>query len=152
MAQPPLVLVAMPAGIPPARRWKSSYPPLLLRSCPARAPGVRIVDGEHMRYGVLSTDETRAFKQRWASTRNACVLHRTGHGVHPADDPPSDQGYVFAGGNTNRDFRLLVDAADGLDVPVRSPRRGNRPVVAGQRDGDVVPMDVYERMMRGRRW
>ena len=35
------------------------------------------------------------------------------------DPGEADGGYVFSGGNTNRDYELLVEAAEGLDHPVR---------------------------------
>ncbi len=35
------------------------------------------------------------------------------------DDPVTNGGYLFAGGNSLRDYPLLAAAADGLGVPVR---------------------------------
>ena len=149
---PPLVLVADASWDPTSAALEELLPAFVAPLLPRLVRlGVRIVDGEHMRYGVLSTDETRAFKQRWGIDEERVRFTPYWATVSiPADDPPSDQGYVFAGGNTNRDFRLLVDAADGLDVPVRiaSAWQPSRSLPANV-TVTSVPMDVYERMMRG---
>jgi hypothetical protein len=81
---------------------------------------VRIPDGPHMVYGVLSTDELRSFEDRWGIDAErvrftpfyATVAETISEGA-------ADGGYVFSGGNTNRDYELLVEAAEGLDHPVR---------------------------------
>jgi glycosyltransferase involved in cell wall biosynthesis len=112
--------------------------------------GVRAADGRHVVYGVLSTDEERAFKQRWGIDEDrvrftpfyATVPEATGEG-------PSSEGYVFAGGNTHRDYPLLADAAKGLDVPVRiaSSWQPPRPLPANV-EVSAVPQDEYNRLMQ----
>jgi glycosyltransferase involved in cell wall biosynthesis len=151
-SNPPLVLVADASWDPSSAALEKLLPAFLAPLLPRLGRlGVRIVDGEHMRYGVLSTDETKAFKQRWGIDEERVRFTPYWATVSiPADDPPSDQGYVFAGGNTNRDFRLLVDAAEGLDVPVRiaSGWQPDRPLPPNVTVTSVT-VDVYDRMMRG---
>jgi glycosyltransferase involved in cell wall biosynthesis len=82
---------------------------------------VRIPDGPHVVYGVLSTDEVRSFEERWGieTDRVRFTPYYATVDETLAVGGTTDGGYVFAGGNTNRDYELLVEAAEGLDFPVR---------------------------------
>jgi glycosyltransferase involved in cell wall biosynthesis len=113
--------------------------------------GVRAVDGRHVVYGVLSTDEKQAFKERWGideSRVRFIPFYATLPGALAAER--ADEKYVFAGGNTHRDYDLLVEAARGLDVPVRiaSSWQPSRPVPGNVTVGPV-PQDEYNRLMAG---
>ncbi|HET9059294.1 MAG TPA: hypothetical protein VFN61_05185, partial [Acidimicrobiales bacterium] len=82
--------------------------PALARILPTVARiAVRSFDGPHMRYGVLSCEEKEAFPQRWGID-----AHRVFFTPFCATMPVSkrelvtDEGYVFAGGNSYRDYEL----------------------------------------------
>lgn len=112
---------------------------------------VQAIDGPHVVYGVLSTEEQRAFKQRWGIDDQR-VRFTPFYATLPESvvRQPDDGGYVFAGGNTHRDYRLLVDAAEGLDVPVRiaTSWAPSRPLPANVTVAPL-PQDEYNRAMAG---
>jgi hypothetical protein len=81
---------------------------------------VRLADGPHVAYGVISTTERDAFEARWG-----IPSERVYFTPYFATVPESlhslatDRGYVFAGGNTLRDYELLAEAARGLEAEVK---------------------------------
>src|SRR3954466_11999321 len=82
--------------------------------------GVRALDGDHVTYVVFSQEERQLFASSFdiPLDRIACV--RFAHSLWSrADGPTSDGGYVFAGGDSLRDYDTLIEAVRGLDVPVR---------------------------------
>ncbi len=141
--RPPLVLVLDPT-------WKTgdSLPDRLL----TRAT-VRLLDGPRVHYGVLSSFEVSTFPRTWGVDRAR---------VHPvhwfctlSDEalaaPRGSGGGVFAGGNSLRDWDLLLDAVAGLAAPVTiasaslTPEQRAR-VPAGVVAGPVPP-DRYDRLL-----
>jgi glycosyltransferase involved in cell wall biosynthesis len=112
---------------------------------------VHLADGRHVVYCVLSTDEQRLFNQRWGID-GARVRFTPYFASLPTQlvASASDDGYIFAGGNTNRDYGLLVEAAEDLDFPVRiasswkpSRRLPDNVTV------NWLPHDDYNRAMAG---
>src|SRR3954451_13628226 len=84
--------------------------------------GVRALDGDHVTYVVFSQEERQLFAESFGIPfdRIACV--RFAHSLWSrADGPTSDGGYVFAGGDSLRDYDTLIEAVRGVDVPVRMP-------------------------------
>jgi hypothetical protein len=80
---------------------------------------IRLADGPHVVYGVLSTAEQRAFPGLWGVDPERVLFTPFFATIPPelvSESTPGD--YVLAGGNTNRDYELLVEAVRGLDVPV----------------------------------
>jgi hypothetical protein len=85
----------------------------------ARA-GVRALDGPHVTYCVLSEEERKMFSEAFGIPLERIECTRFGHMLWSrADGPTSDGGYVFAGGDSLRDYDTLLRAVDGLDVPLR---------------------------------
>jgi glycosyltransferase involved in cell wall biosynthesis len=86
----------------------------------ARRAVVRALDHRDAHYCVLSEAERYAFPQTWPVPLER--VHVTPfHWVLPEEElarPSVSDGGVFAGGNSLRDYRPLVAAADGLGVPV----------------------------------
>jgi len=149
---PPLVLVSDASwditsqGL--ERRLPAALRPLLPR---LGRWAVHLADGRHVVYCVLSTDEQRLFNQRWGID-GARVRFTPYFASLPTQlvASASDDGYIFAGGNTNRDYGLLVEAAEDLDFPVRiasswkpSRRLPDNVTV------NWLPHDDYNRAMAG---
>jgi hypothetical protein len=110
--------------------------------------GVRSLDGEHVTYCVFSEEERDLFTQTFAIPRERVACLRFAHSLWSrVDGPIGDGGYVFAGGDSLRDFETLAAAVDGLDVPVRigtnNPLGELPPNVTG---GPVTP-DEYNDLL-----
>jgi glycosyltransferase involved in cell wall biosynthesis len=89
---------------------------------------VRFVDGENVTWCVLSTDEVQTFRTTWPVRRGKVVFTPFNHTLHGVDlddlddaveETPDAKGHVFSGGNSLRNYPLLLDAVRGLDVELR---------------------------------
>jgi glycosyltransferase involved in cell wall biosynthesis len=81
---------------------------------------VRALDGPHVTYCVLSEEERGMFSDAFGIPRERVVCTPFGHMLWSrADGPTSDGGYLFAGGDSLRDYDTLLAAVEGQDVPVR---------------------------------
>jgi hypothetical protein len=114
---------------------------------------VRLIDGPHVRYGVLSSDELRTFPRTWGVPPDRVVRTGFQHTLNGGGEqmPVSDGGYLFAGGNSMRDHDLLAEAIEGAtyDVVVAAdwvPRRVLPNLVAGP-----VPHAEFLRLLAGSR-
>ena len=80
---------------------------------------VRLVDGDHVHYGVLSDVEVDTFPRTWGVGPDR--VHRVLWCCTLPDEvlaaPRGSGGGVFAGGNSLRDWDLLVDAVQAVPVP-----------------------------------
>jgi glycosyltransferase involved in cell wall biosynthesis len=91
---------------------------------------IKMLDGPHMRYAVLSTDEVRLFPQVWGVDPHRVVYQPFPHTLGKYQGMPTrDDGYLFAGGNSMRDYDLLEEALQGTGAPTRmatswKPTRG----------------------------
>ncbi|MFI7589576.1 glycosyltransferase [Spongisporangium articulatum] len=113
---------------------------------------VRAADGPDVRWCVLSTPERQRFAQTWGVPASRVVvtpfrhtLWEAGAGALPSIGDPHDPVRVFAGGNSLRDYGLLLDAFTDL--------RGARLLVATDRlaprdDGRVVVAQLTETRYR----
>ena len=113
--------------------------------------GVRATDGRHVVYGVLSTDEQRDFEARWGvDGRRVRFIPFYATLSRDLAGSATDEGYVFAGGNSYRDYDLLVQATEGLDVPVRvaSSWRPSQPLPTNVSVASL-PQGEYNRTMLG---
>jgi glycosyltransferase involved in cell wall biosynthesis len=149
---PPLVLVSDATWDVTSQALEDRLPrfarPLLPR---LGRLGVRATDGPHVVYGVLSSDEKRGFQERWGIDGRR--VHFTPFYATVGRDQAAsatDGGYVFAGGNSYRDYDLLVRAVEGLDVPVRvaSSWRPAQPLPPNVQVGPLPP-EEYNRTMLG---
>lgn len=79
---------------------------------------IRAADGPHVRWCVLSREELELFPRTWGVPAGRVVFtpfaHTLWHGGE--HEPTSDDGYLFSGGNSLRNYDLLVDAVAGLPV------------------------------------
>ncbi len=117
---------------------------------------VKMADRAVVRYAALSTDEIEVFPQTWGVGRGKVRFtpyFATLTAAELAEPAPSQGDYVFAGGNSHRDYDTLVQAArllpdhhfviathllDGQDLPDN--------VTAGS-----VPHAEFVRLLRGAR-
>ncbi len=81
---------------------------------------VRLADSPRVTWCVLSTGEIEGFSRTWGVPRDRVVFTAFSHTLFEPTDLSGavDEGFVFSGGNSLRDYPLLVEAADGLDVDV----------------------------------
>ena len=81
---------------------------------------MRLIDGERTTFCVLSRFEADRFAWTWRLRRSR-VRFTPWPVTLISSDPmheSTDNGRVFAGGNSLRDYRQLIDAADEIGAPV----------------------------------
>ncbi|HEY3337289.1 MAG TPA: glycosyltransferase [Propionicimonas sp.] len=85
----------------------------------ARA-AMHLVDGPRVHYCVLSSAEVDTFPGIWGVDPDRVHFTPFPHTLYDAalDAPTSDGGYVFAGGNSLRDYDLLEAAVAGTGIEV----------------------------------
>src|SRR4051812_38740145 len=82
--------------------------------------GVRAFDGDHVTYTVFSEEEGDLLSQTFGIPSSRIALTPFAHTLWSRADGPSDpRGYVFAGGNSLRDYETLCAAARGVDAEFR---------------------------------
>lgn len=108
--RPPLVVIA-------DSTWKSNTNPVDMAISKL---GVRAIDGTHATFCVISSYELESFRRTWGPLKGQvrfvpwpCTLPET-----ELSRPASDNGRVFAGGNSLRDYDLLLEAAASISAPV----------------------------------
>lgn len=81
---------------------------------------LRAIDGDRVTYCVLSREETRLFPATWGvpAARVAFTPFYFTAGDEDLAAPTSEDGGVFSGGDSLRDYAPLLEAARGLDAPV----------------------------------
>jgi hypothetical protein len=115
----------------------------------ACAAGMRAMRGPHITFCVLSSWELERFPRTWGVpaeqvrfTPFCCTLSE-----RELELPVSDDGGVFAGGDSLRDYRTLLDAASGIDakVTIASVRLGRlASAPANVSIGKVTPQEFAE--------
>jgi hypothetical protein len=118
----PRVVISDATIEPGSRALAGRVPPLLARVLsPASRILVRLADGPHVRWCVLSTDELASFPATWSVAPERVHFTPFAHSLWNGGEhePVRDDGFVFAGGNSLRDYPLLIEAARGLTAPVR---------------------------------
>lgn len=121
--------------------WKAGDPPVDRR---VRQAALRALDGPHVTYCVLSTFERERFARTWGvdPARVRFTPWYVGLPEEQLVDPPrGDDGHVFAGGDSLRDYGPLLAAADRLRAPlvVASRTLGDAVIPAGVQAGPVAP-------------
>jgi hypothetical protein len=115
--------------------------------------GVRAIDGSHVSFCVHSRYEVESFERTWGPLA-ACVRFTPwAYTLSQAElaREPSDNGHVFAGGNSLRNYQPLIEAAFTVGAPVdiatsvltpeqraRLPRNVNARSVAHSAFNDLV--------------
>ncbi|WP_432544287.1 glycosyltransferase [Kineococcus sp. SYSU DK002] len=116
------VVVVSDATIEPgSRALGSRLPPVLAKALGGVSRAViRFVDGDNVVWCVLSTREVEDFGRVWGLRRPTVVFTPFSHTIWKSAllrDVPTGEGF-FSGGNSLRDYEMLIAAAEGLDVDV----------------------------------
>jgi hypothetical protein len=110
--------------------------------------GVRALDGEHVTYCVFSEEERELFVAGFGIPRERVACVRFAHSLgRRAAGPGGDGGYVFAGGDSLRDYDTLVAAIDGLDMPVRICTNNPLPKLPPNVSTGTVTLEVYNDLL-----
>ena len=119
-SRPPRVLMQDATWEPRSEALSREFP--FLKNLLPRVARIAIgaIDGPHVRYAVLSTDEVKTFPRTWGVDPARVVFQPFPNTLHGYRDMPTrDDGYLFAGGNSVRDYGLLESALAGTAVPTR---------------------------------
>jgi hypothetical protein len=110
-----------PAVVLADATWKSGGP--------ARRSAMRAIDHRDAHYCVLSQEEATMFPATWGVAPER--VHVTPfHWVldeGEVEDVPDTDGTIFAGGDSLRDYRPLLEAAEGLPARVTIASRSRAP-------------------------
>ena len=119
-SKPPPVLMQDATWEPRSEALESEFP-FLKRVVPKLARMViSLIDGPHMRYAVLSTKEVETFPKVWGVDPSRVVFQPFPNTLHEYRGMETrDDGYIFAGGNSVRDFALLESALEGTNISTR---------------------------------
>lgn len=115
--KPPLVLMQDATWEPGSEALEAEFP-ILKKVIPKLARlAISALDGPHMRYAVLSTSEVKTFSKAWGVDPQRVVFQPFPNTLHGYRNMPTrDDGYLFSGGNSVRDYPLLVSALEGTAV------------------------------------
>jgi hypothetical protein len=118
--RPPPILIQDATWEPRSAALESEFP-FLSRFLPKLARlAISFIDGPHVRYAVLSTQEVATFPQVWGVDAHRVVFQPFPNTLHQYRGMPTrDDGYLFSGGNAVRDYGLLESAIAGTDIPTR---------------------------------
>ena len=108
--------------------------------------GLMGLDGSHVRYCVFSSAERERFPLTWRVDPQRVVFTPYHHTLSDEElaSPASDDGAVFAGGDSLRDYRTLIEAAREIRAPVLiATRRASE-----QRRSDLPPNVVVAAVSR----
>lgn len=117
--------------------------------------GIRLMDGPRTHYCVLSSAEKNHFPDTWGVDPERVFLTHwyVWLSDQEAQTPVSEQGFVFSGGDSMRDYRPLIEAARSLPAAVRIATHLPAPVVDSELPSnmDFAPLpveDYFETMCR----
>lgn len=79
--------------------------------------GIRMIDGPRTSFCVLTRFEAESFPRTWG-LRSSRVRFTPWPATLKDDLPSTDNGRVFAGGNSLRDYGPLIAAAAEIDAPI----------------------------------
>lgn len=126
-------------------RWLSWVMPAVSKAM------VRMIDHDKLVYCVLSSSEREEFADRWKVDADRVVFTPFCHTMYENRHPNSRGNYVFAGGNSLRDYPLVTKAFRDLDIDLRmatSYREDNLPAHIQCRS---LPHEAYMDELRGAR-
>jgi len=95
--------------------WELSESPL--RSW-LKALRIRLAARSAHRFVVWASHEAEDFARAFGLPKSQLEYVPFHHTLQDYDYEVRDDGYLFAGGNSDRDYRTLVEAVRGVDVPV----------------------------------
>lgn len=82
-----------------------------------KALRIRLASRSVHRFVVWASHEVEDFARAFGLPRRQLQYVPYHHTLHDYTFEVRDDGYLFAGGNSDRDYRTLVEAVRGLDVP-----------------------------------
>lgn len=91
---------------------------------------IGLIDAPHVHYAVLSSQEAQTFPRSWGVDADRVVFQPFPNTLHGFRGMTTrDDGYLFTGGNSVRNYDLLEAAVEGTGVQVRAatswtPSRG----------------------------
>jgi glycosyltransferase involved in cell wall biosynthesis len=101
---------------------------------------------------MFSQEERDLFSRTFGVTAERTEVVRFAHTLWSrADGPTSDGGYIFAGGDSLRDYETLLAAVDGLDVPVRIATNHDLGPLPANVTCGPVPYEEYVELIAGAR-
>ncbi len=113
--------------------------------------GIRMIDGRRTTFCVLTRFETESFPRTWG-LRSSRVCFTPWPATLKDDLPSTDNGRVFAGGNSLRDYGPLIEAAADLRAPVDIATSVVAPDEAGPVAANLTigphPQAEYDEMLR----
>jgi glycosyltransferase involved in cell wall biosynthesis len=119
--------------------------------------GIRLVDGPCVHYCVLSTAEVDRFPTTWGVAPERVHFTPWPHILRPDQLDTTNGGAptVFAGGDSLREYRPLVEAARGLELEVsiatrRADLLAGLAIPPNVRAGPVSPPEFVELLRRAR--
>jgi Glycosyl transferases group 1 len=116
-------------------------PPIARRL--VRSALMGLIDGQTVHYAVLSSDELRLLPETWGmDSRRVHFVPFCATGE--IDVLSQGGGGVFAGGNSLRDYRALLDAVDSIAAPV-TIATGLRPPAETRARFGAMPPQEYDR-------
>ncbi len=109
---------------------------------------IRLIDGPHVRYGVLSTHEKEVFARVWGVDPER-VVFTPFPATMESETPTSTGDYLFAGGNSLRDYDVLAKALPGTGARCRvaSVWQAAEPVEG--LEAGPVPHEEFVRLLAG---
>lgn len=116
---------------------------------------LRVFDGDHVHYGVLSQFEAASFPRTWEV--DAARVHKVLWSCTLSDKeltaPRSVGGGVFAGGNSLRDWDLMLRAASAVPGPITiaSPTLTAKQLATAPANVTAGPVSAarYDELLRG---
>lgn len=113
--------------------------------------GIRIIDGRRTTFCVLTRFEAESFPQTWG-LRSSRVRFTAWPATLKDALPSTDNGRVFAGGNSLRDYGPLIAAAGSIAAPVDIATSVVEPGVLGPLPANLTvgprPQAEYDEMLR----
>lgn len=119
-SRPPPILIQDATWEPTSEALVAQFPFLKTILPRAARLAIRLLDGPHVKYVVWSTGEVDTFPGVWGVDPDRVVFHPFPNTLHGHRGMPThDDGYLFAGGNSKRDYGLLEEALAGARIPTR---------------------------------
>jgi hypothetical protein len=148
LVRPPPVLIQDATWEPGSEALSAEFPSLRRLLPKVARVAISLIDGPHVRYAVLSSDEVKTFPKVWGVDPRRVVFQPFPNTLHGYKDMPTrDGGYLFSGGNSLRDYALLESALEGTSVLVRIAAKWQPARKSPQVTAAPVPHDEFMKML-----
>jgi glycosyltransferase involved in cell wall biosynthesis len=145
------------------RLFHQQYPPFVILSFSIR--GILTQFKRLQKFGINSVDcviVPTDYERQFYKNSLKLPLNRIYHCPHGVYDPLIDNnvrtfgGYIFSGGRSGRDYGTLVNAVNGLDIPLiinaRSFNLGGITLPPNVKCNPILPVDQYRDLNLGARF